>query len=552
VAYVQDPSQQDQQQTRQQQGAGVTQQIPTGTGGTGSTISPGAAGASGPITGGATQNQTQQQTQNQAQTQNADRPTSSGSFTNLKNYLNANQGSNLGQQINQQFQNQANQFQGQVGQAYNQFDTSAQQGRNQYNTGLMGAVLADPTAAANNQTLTGLTPGDINPAAGSGAIQPGGGSGGPATTTYQNPFNSVQNMRTGTYTGPQDLANAQQLQGSLSQLQQTAGLTATEPGRFALLQQMYNTPGYNTGQQTLDNLILQSNPTQSQALSQSRQHANQAQNQYATERQQAQQQAQQYSQEAASTQQQTQKALDTQQQSNIQALQNQVSNDQAAQSSLWNQISTQLPGYSPIPLTFAGQGQWGQYGGNWVTPNSSTVNVNPTVYNALNSGLGLNAQNPLYNVFQDSPLSQFINQAPQANLESVATPEQYAQYAALSKLAGTNPTLLTNSSNLGTYNATNTPVTNPDGTVTMAGITYNPQNFQTALTNQQQAVTSGIANDPQRQHADWEVQQLYLAGLNNDTQAEYYKIARNLEQMYKNVGGANQYLTPTTGDTSGS
>lgn len=477
MAYVTDPNQQDQQQNQQQQqGAGVTQQIPTGSAGAGSTITTGATGGTGaPIAGGTTQNQT--------------RPTTSGLFTNLRNYLQANQGSNLGQQMGQQFQNQAQGIEGQTTQAANQFQQASQSGRNQYNQQAVQQAVQNPVDAAGNQ----LT------------------------------FNQIQQMRTGGYQGPQDLQNSTQIQNNLQNLQQQTALTQTEPGRFALLKNMFNTPGYNTGQQTLDNLILQSNPTQNQYLNQAQQYSNQAQNQYSTQRQQAQQQAQQYQTEAQKTNQQTQKAIDDQSATNIRSLQDQVNAAQQAQQQLYGSIQNQVPTGTLDANTYKAvtQGLNLQQGdlSNYTTDPSQNPNwggkiyYNPDLPSSFDNSAFVNSTSPymqkgvtqttaanlptsgnysqaLYNV---NPLD-FITEGQQVNLQTLANAQDYANYQALMKLGGEQATVLNNSNLAGTYDTTGKVIQNADGTQTINGIQYQQNPFQQAVNlGQQRAVTDPYA-----------------------------------------------------------
>jgi hypothetical protein len=65
-----------------------------------------------------------------------------------------------------------------------------------------------------------------------------------------------------------DLAiqNEQKLAQDIEALQKRAGLAQTEAGRFQLLREQFGRPGYTTGQQRLDQLILQAAPEESQAL----------------------------------------------------------------------------------------------------------------------------------------------------------------------------------------------------------------------------------------------------------------------------------------------
>jgi hypothetical protein len=82
------------------------------------------------------------------------------------------------------------------------------------------------------------------------------------------------------YTAPQSFDASQQLGGQVNNYQSLANLTQTEPGRKSLLQNLYNTPFYSSGQQDLDNLLLQASPGQLPQLEQVGNYASQLQNVY--------------------------------------------------------------------------------------------------------------------------------------------------------------------------------------------------------------------------------------------------------------------------------
>jgi hypothetical protein len=210
----------------------------------------------------------------------SDKGTSSGRYTNLRSYLDANkdfnkQNGGLAGQITNNVQNQANAIQNQAQQSQQDFQKQAEQSRNQYNPDLVNQALTDPTKFTQNQ---------------------------------QN-VSGIQSLLNNQYQGPTALSNQQQLLGQAQQLESNANLVNTEAGRYALLNKMYGNPGYSQGQQKLDNLLLQSNPEQLQQLQKINPLATNLNSNVQNVINQAQQQGQQYQQEAQQTQQQTGSAL---------------------------------------------------------------------------------------------------------------------------------------------------------------------------------------------------------------------------------------------------
>lgn len=62
------------------------------------------------------------------------------------------------------------------------------------------------------------------------------------------------------------ITDEQKLQQNIANLQKRAGLAQTEKGRFELLREQFGRPGYTTGQQRLDQLILQAAPEEAATL----------------------------------------------------------------------------------------------------------------------------------------------------------------------------------------------------------------------------------------------------------------------------------------------
>jgi len=237
-----------------------TEQGPNNQGGTGAPGS-GQAGVSG---GGATS--TPQQS----------RPTSSGSFTNIQNYIKANQNSDLGSKLGGQLQGVSDKAKQDIAASGQNFNQAAEQGRQQFNSGMVNSAVNDPTNFAAQD---------------------------PNVAAFQKQLNAQ-------YSGPKDLQNFSQLQGQVGQAKGLANLGGTESGRQSLLQNFFSNNGqYNRGQQTLDNLILQGSPQQNLGLQQARTQAGQAGQALGQTRQAAQGLAGQYGQEAQNTASQTNAAL---------------------------------------------------------------------------------------------------------------------------------------------------------------------------------------------------------------------------------------------------
>lgn len=157
--------------------------------------------------------------------------TKSGSFTNLQSYLTANQGYNkdqggLGGQVYQNLAQQGQNLQGDISKGYDTFNQQAQAATNQYDPTKTQSVLNDPSKYVSDP----------------------------------NNVASWQSQLSGAYTAPQYDANGQ-LASNAQNFQQTTNLGGSDSGRAALLQQLYGTPGYSTGQSSLDSLVMNANPT---------------------------------------------------------------------------------------------------------------------------------------------------------------------------------------------------------------------------------------------------------------------------------------------------
>lgn len=162
----------------------------------------------------------------------APKGTSSGRFTNIQNYINANkQGAqNLGSNVAGNISNIGNEAKTGLQQSQNQFDTQANQGR---------LVRGVSDVQANNV---------INNAGQS--IYNGG------TNANQDAIKNFQRISGGQYLGPQALENTETLRSQAQNAKNLGELAGTEGGRYQLLRQMYGNPQYSAGQTALDQLLL--------------------------------------------------------------------------------------------------------------------------------------------------------------------------------------------------------------------------------------------------------------------------------------------------------
>ena len=180
------------------------------------------------------------------------KPTSSGSFTNLNNYLNANQGWNssgggLAGQVVSNINNQANTTQGDITNAQNAFTDQNTQAQNAYSGYTPDTATSTATSAVNNAV---------------------------SNTGSDNPdyVSTISNLANAKYSGPSGLEsisgdnNLTNLQTQASNLGNEASQTQTESGRYNLLNQMFGGANYNSGEQNLDNVLMESNPSQLQTL----------------------------------------------------------------------------------------------------------------------------------------------------------------------------------------------------------------------------------------------------------------------------------------------
>lgn len=155
------------------------------------------------------------------------RPASSGNYTNLQQYLNANQGSGFGTKT-------AGKVGEEVTGAQTAQDTAGSEFRNQVG---QNTVNYDENLA--NQAKT-----DASGVLGNEASK-----------------NAFEKMRSGTYGGPSQLTDLTDqytaAQGATQKGQQAADLTKSEQGQRTLLDRYYARPTYTGGEKSLDQFLLQ-------------------------------------------------------------------------------------------------------------------------------------------------------------------------------------------------------------------------------------------------------------------------------------------------------
>lgn len=166
-------------------------------------------------------------------------PTSSGRFQNLQKYLSANSGYNANQDPNKaglagqmtgDLEKQGNQYEQAASSEAQRVQSQAQEAGKPFEQtqtqSYLSQAFQDPTKVANDP----------------------------------NAYAQWQQYYGGTYQAPQGYDASGALQQNVQKFAGTTAQAQTEPGRMAMLQQLYGKPGYSAGQQSLDQLFLQSQP----------------------------------------------------------------------------------------------------------------------------------------------------------------------------------------------------------------------------------------------------------------------------------------------------
>lgn len=372
-------NQADQEQQNQNSQSGTTPSTTQNSGGNGAGTTTVVSGSKGGASGAGSNAAPTVQSASGSQNSTPQTPSSSGSFTNLKSYLNANNnGQNFSNQINSNLNNQGQQLQSNVNSASNAFNQQAQ------------GVVNPLQTAYSTFNQNGGSNGDAN-----------------AITNYTNAStdnaNSVKNLENASYTGPKSLNdltganNGAALQGNINNYSTLANSTTTEPGRFSLLQNMFGGQGYTQGQQTLDNVFI--NPSQ---ISGSRSLANQTQNAYNQAANDASANGQNYTNQVAGMAQGT-----------VGGLNNAVG---SVGNQIQNQYSTNM---SQQDAQLAAQ---------------QAALASGTIDQSLANNLGLTNGQNVWN----ANLGQYVSANTGYSAQDAATQAQYNQIAALGNLLGNN------------------------------------------------------------------------------------------------------------------
>lgn len=165
-------------------------------------------------------------------------------YTNIQKIVQANQGNRLGQAVGSGIQQAGQQTRSNLGQQQQQFQQQSAQ--NQANSAGNQQLVSNVLQNADQYDPTNQT----NPN---------------AQQTSQ-----FQKLISGTYQGPQGLANTQQLQNQAQDVGQMAQSLNTAGGRVGLLQRFVGNPQYTGGQQSLDTLLLGQGGGNQAALAQAR------------------------------------------------------------------------------------------------------------------------------------------------------------------------------------------------------------------------------------------------------------------------------------------
>lgn len=166
-------------------------------------------------------------------------PTSSGHFTDLNKYLEANKGTDYTSNIAKNIQEQASQLQQGVQQSQQQLESQGNAEVNRLNSAVTGQnslinqITQDPTKATTDQNAA-----------------------------------EFQNLLNGNYNQNIGVQNQGALQNQAKDVQNAAAMTGSEAGRFQLLKNTFGnaTPQYSQGQQKLDQLLMAGGAGQLQAL----------------------------------------------------------------------------------------------------------------------------------------------------------------------------------------------------------------------------------------------------------------------------------------------
>lgn len=193
-------------------------------------------------------------------------------FVNLQNVLNANKqgGQNLGNAVGSGIQQAASDVNSNIGQGQSQFQQQSAAGSvgGQSDIDSRNAILnkiSGYTGAPGTENAGGAGNFDEKAQTAPPTTVNGVGQGpGVQSTTIpglpigQSDIDAFSKYRNGSYTGPQQLSNYDQLSQQAQQAQQLGQNVSSTGGQQALLQQFIgqNNPNYNRGMQSLDQLLM--------------------------------------------------------------------------------------------------------------------------------------------------------------------------------------------------------------------------------------------------------------------------------------------------------
>jgi hypothetical protein len=156
--------------------------------------------------------------------------TQGSGFVGLDQYMNANKGSNFGNQFTGKVEDSVGNAKQSLDQGAQDFTNASNQGAKKWND-----VQSDVTKTVDN--------------AGSG--------------TSADDAKRIQDYAKAQYQGPTDFGGTtwgQKAQSAVSKAGQESNALQSEGGRFALLDQYFGRPSYNMGEKTLDNALVQNAP----------------------------------------------------------------------------------------------------------------------------------------------------------------------------------------------------------------------------------------------------------------------------------------------------
>lgn len=406
---------------------------------------------------------------------NTNKPTSSGRFTNIQNYMNANQAApgqsmadKVGDKLGEVKQQNVSNFQT----AQNDFNQQAGDARVQYNSGLVNNAVTNP-----NALITGLATGAPATPPASPVTAPI--SNAPPASVSPTPaapatdLREFQRERDAQYAGPSELNNYSKLSQDAQNFQGLTQQTGSESGRFNLLRQFFNKPNYTRGAQSLDNLLMQGNGGDLNKLQGNRAQAAELNQNLQNTQGQAQQTADQYRQEANATRGQVRGQLSDA----VTGLDNSLT--QRANDTIANRTTDY---------------------------NNLQSGITANEYNDQVAKLGLDKGTNLY----DLNLNDFLTRNnPEVNNANVASADEYQRMQGLQQLSGDalDPNV---AANFNKYNQTVQPTLGND-------FTFDKDRFNTALgqskdayTNQASDIDNKIAT--QQQLMQWANQNAQRGG----------------------------------------